>query len=225
MPPLITSAFFLLGKFALPLPFFVSPTKWFSLCLLALLVLGVVGVAPSEAGEIIRCSGIDEIDEMDGFLFEQRVAALYSQLGYSTTVTQASGDFGADVLMERDGIKTVVQVKRYSSPVGLEAVQQAAASKTHYGASHAMVLSNSTYTDAAKTLAFSNGVELVDRYELIKLLAKTSESSQWLSGRRLLFNQIGSGVWPLTMGLLYLLSGTFRFIFRVVFRSFKVMAR
>ena len=146
-------------------------------------------------------------------------------LGYSTTVTQASGDFGADVLMERDGIKTVVQVKRYSSPVGLEAVQQAAASKTHYGASHAMVLSNSTYTDAAKTLAFSNGVELVDRYELIELLAQTSESSQWLSGRRLLFNQIGSGVWPLTMGLLYLLSGTFRFIFRVVFRSFKVMAR
>ena len=62
--------------------------------------------------------------------------------------------------------RTVIQCKHYSEPVDGKAVQQAVASMAPYRASKAIVMTNSTFTEAAKQLARLNGVELIGRPEL-----------------------------------------------------------
>lgn len=76
--------------------------------------------------------------------------------------TQKSGDYGADVIAEKDGIKYVFQCKYYTTQVGIEAVQQIYAAKDFYSAHVAIVVTNSVFSKAAKVLARELGVVLWD---------------------------------------------------------------
>ena len=63
------------------------------------------------------------MDEMEGHDFEFFCAELLEQQGFmDVEVTRGSGDFGVDILAEKDGVTYAVQCKRYNSPVGVEAV-------------------------------------------------------------------------------------------------------
>lgn len=118
----------------------------------------------------LKKSGISEIDKMDGRQFEHYLGFLFQSQGYKVKVTRAAGDYGADLVIEKEGKKIVVQAKRYSKNVGIEAVQQAQASIAHYKAQEAWVVSNSDYTDAARNLASSNSVRLINREMLISMI-------------------------------------------------------
>ncbi|SDE75650.1 Topoisomerase DNA binding C4 zinc finger [Fontibacillus panacisegetis] len=85
-------------------------------------------------------------------------------------MTKAAGDFGADLIIQKDGKKIVVQAKRYSKNVGIKAVQEAQAAIAHYGASEAWVVTNSDFTAATYDLAKSNRVRLVNREELVEMI-------------------------------------------------------
>ncbi|MCZ7583666.1 MAG: restriction endonuclease [Deltaproteobacteria bacterium] len=66
-------------------------------------------------------------------------------------------------------MKYAVQVKRYTGQkVSRRAVSDAVAGKAHYGCTHAMVVTNSTFTPGARLLAGSTGCELIDRYDLLQ---------------------------------------------------------
>ena len=78
--------------------------------------------------------------------------------------------FQIDCNSKRQAIKSLSKHKRYSKNVGIKAVQEAQASKAHYGASDVWVISNSSYTEAALTLAKSNRFRLIDRSELIDMM-------------------------------------------------------
>ncbi|WP_188069750.1 restriction endonuclease [Brevibacillus brevis] len=120
--------------------------------------------------ERLRKSGIREIDTMDGLQFEQYLGLLFRSQGYKVEVTRAAGDYGADLIIQKDGKRIAVQAKRYSKNVGIEAVQQAQASIAHYKAHEAWVVSNRDYTDAARNLAASNKVRLINREKLIEMI-------------------------------------------------------
>ncbi|MCM3339581.1 restriction endonuclease [Paenibacillus sp. MER TA 81-3] len=122
--------------------------------------------------ERLKKSGIAEIDQMDGRQFEHYLGLLFKSQGYSVKVTRAAGDYGADLVIARDGRKIVVQAKRYSKNVGIDAVQQIHSSMNYYGASEAWVLSNRNYTEAAVNLAKANGVRLINRKELVAMILK-----------------------------------------------------
>lgn len=109
---------------------------------------------------------IDEIDKMAGLEFEHFLCDLYSKNGYKAEVTKASGDQGADLIIEKFGERTVVQAKRYSGVVTNTAIQEVVGAKAHYNCSKAMVVTNSYFTKSAMELANSNDVELVDREKL-----------------------------------------------------------
>lgn len=124
-----------------------------------------------EAGEAIRNNiTIDIIDNMDGIKFEHFLGKLFTNMGYTATVTKASGDQGADLIIEKHGTKTAVQAKRYTGAVSNSSVQQAASAKLHYGCQEAMVVTNSQFTHSAKELAASTSVILIDRSKLTELL-------------------------------------------------------
>ncbi|WP_354005997.1 restriction endonuclease [Paenibacillus vini] len=105
---------------------------------------------------------------VEGVQFEQYLGNLFQAQGYKTKVTKAAGDYGADLILQKDAKKIVVQAKRYSKNVGIKAVQEAQASIAHYGAAEAWVVTNSDCTAAAYDLAKSNRVRLINRERLSK---------------------------------------------------------
>lgn len=127
-------------------------------------------------------SGIDDVDRMDGRTFEVFLSGVFARLGYRVGVTKYRGDWGADLVVEKDGKKTVVQAKRWTKRVGVKAIQEAVAAKAMYGCSEALVVANRQFTDQAKSLARVNGVELWDRDILVtKLLAYRDSEPATLS--------------------------------------------
>ena len=119
-------------------------------------------------------SGIAEIDVMDGRRFEQRLGVLFRGLGYSVEQTRNRGDYGADLVVAKDGVRTVVQAKRWTKTVGIKAVQEAHASAAMYRCTRSMVVTNRYYSPQAKKLAHVNNVTLWDRDDLVRALASAA---------------------------------------------------
>jgi restriction system protein len=119
-------------------------------------------------------AGIDEIDAMGGRTFEHYLEVLFSKLGYRVELSKYFGDLGGDLVIQKDGVRTMVQAKRWKRNVGVEAVQQVVAAKAVYRCTQAMVVTNSHYTRAASELARKNHVVMWDREQLIKELERVN---------------------------------------------------
>lgn len=115
-------------------------------------------------------SGILEVDAMTGKEFEIFLDVHFEKLGYNVTLTQDSQDYGADLILYKDGSKTVVQAKRSKRPVGIKAVQEVAGAVRHYKGNKGRVITNNRFTENAYNLAKSNDVELWDRKKLIEFI-------------------------------------------------------
>lgn len=123
----------------------------------------------------LKSIGIAEIDRMlDGSEFEIYLYRLFIELGYSGVYkTTNSRDFGADlVFTDRDGIRNVVQAKRYSedNPVGISAVQEVFSCMRYYKAKKSIVIASAKFTEPCETLAGINHVKLLDRSDLITMI-------------------------------------------------------
>ncbi len=110
------------------------------------------------------------IDELEGHDFEYYCADLLRNSGYQNVrVTRGSGDFGVDILAERDGVTYGIQCKRYDRPIGVFAVQQVYAGKDFYHLMVGAVMSNQSFTPAAHTMAERLNILLWDRSFLQEL--------------------------------------------------------
>ncbi|MBD5462346.1 MAG: restriction endonuclease [Lachnospiraceae bacterium] len=99
----------------------------------------------------------DIFEDMEGHEFEYFCADLLKQKGFvDVEVTKGSGDYGVDILAEKDGITYAIQCKRYTTPVGIKAVQEAYAGRDYYDRMVGAVMTNQYFTspavDAAKKL-------------------------------------------------------------------------
>ncbi|MEP6518307.1 restriction endonuclease [Microcoleus vaginatus] len=115
-------------------------------------------------------SGIMEVDEMTGKEFEKFLEVHFINFGCTVTLTQDSQDYGADLILYKNGLKTVVQAKRSKNPVGIKAVQEVAGAVRHYKGNKGLVITNNRFTENACKLAKSNEVELWDRKKLIEFI-------------------------------------------------------
>lgn len=118
----------------------------------------------------LKNANINEIDNMNGYEFETFVALILSDLGFRSITTKKSGDFGADVVLEKDGKKIIIQTKCYSSKVSISAVQEIAAARDYYHTPFAWVVTNNYFTKAAQQLAQANNIKLIDRDALANLI-------------------------------------------------------
>jgi restriction system protein len=114
-----------------------------------------------------------KIDGMDGYEFERFLKPVFERLGYSVIHTPLSGDQGADLILSRDRGRIAVQVKRYSSKVSNKAVQEVVASKALYKCTEGLVVTNNYFTNSAIELAKANGIGLIDRDELKRIITKS----------------------------------------------------
>jgi len=136
--------------------------------------VGLIALAALAAGlwrqRRIARSGIEEIDRMTGLQFEQYLEWLFCQLGYRVSRTSYQGDYGADLVATKDGVKTAIQAKRSKRRIGIKAVQQAFASTGRYACQQSMVVTNASFTPQAIELARADNVELWDRNRLRKAM-------------------------------------------------------
>lgn len=119
--------------------------------------------------------GAEHMDNMTGSQFESLLVSVFSVLGYNVSITPATGDYGADLLMTMDDKKIAVQAKRRSNNVGNRAVQEVCAGMLHYGADEGWVVTNSGFTKGAFEQAKSAGITLVDRKILMKYIILANE--------------------------------------------------
>lgn len=115
-------------------------------------------------------SNMDEIDKMSGYQFETFIAEILSDLGFKAITTKKSGDFGADIIVEKDNNKIIIQTKRFSKKVSISAVQEISSAKAYYDIDTAWVITNNYFTDPAICLAQANNVHLIDREALSLLI-------------------------------------------------------
>lgn len=133
---------------------------------------------PIEENYDLKAIDITDIDKMeDGSEFEMYLYRLLIELGYSGVYkTTNSRDFGADVVFtDREGIRNVVQAKRYTDSVGISAVQEVFSCMRYYKAKKAIVIASSKFTEPCETLAGVNHVKLLDRADLIKIIEAFKE--------------------------------------------------
>jgi restriction system protein len=172
------------GLFSFMLYLFVKPVKllfklsiyslksiWLVFSFSMRLLYKLIKLLPTNYPSKPIMSTLAEIDEMDGYKFEEFMKCVYEQLGYLVYHTPFSGDQGADLILTSKGkTRIAVQVKRYSGKVSNSAVQEVVAAKGFYKCTGGIVVTNSYFTDSARQLAKANFIDLVDRNELEKLI-------------------------------------------------------
>lgn len=104
------------------------------------------------------------MDEMEGHDFEYYCADILKARGFiEVEVTKGSGDFGADILAEKDGVTYAIQCKCYDKPIGVKAVQEVYAGRDYYDRMVGVVMTNQYFTQPAVDLAQKLNIMLWDR--------------------------------------------------------------
>jgi restriction system protein len=101
--------------------------------------------------------------------FEHWCSMALHTAGWKARATGTSGDQGADVIAEKNGVTIVLQCKLHRSAIGNKAVQEAFTARQHYGATAAAVVSNASFTRSAEALSKTTGVLLCHYSDLSRL--------------------------------------------------------
>lgn len=115
---------------------------------------------------------LEELRSLDPYEFEHFVADLWDAKGYTTTVSDASGDRGIDVIARDESADetVVIQAKRYDegNHVGSPEVQQYGSLKMQDPyPDRVIIVTTSDFTDQASEIAADIGVELVNGTSLV----------------------------------------------------------
>lgn len=108
-------------------------------------------------------------DGMSPIEYEAYCAEVLTLNGWSARTTKASGDQGADVIAELNGVTVAIQCKKYSRPIGNSAVQEVSSGMKFWGAQRGVVVTNATYTRSARQLANAEDVLLIHHDQLANL--------------------------------------------------------
>ena len=145
-------------------------TKEIYICI-AVAVLAVLALATLLVLRKARRGRLRDMDLMEGHAFEYYCAGLLRGAGFlEVEVTRGSGDYGVDILAERDGVTYAVQCKRYDGPVGVKAVQEVYAGRDYYDRMVGAVMTNQYFTRPAVEVARKLKILLWDRGYLESIL-------------------------------------------------------
>lgn len=115
-------------------------------------------------------------DVMEGHQFEYFCADILRKNGFiNVEVTQGSGDYGIDVLAQKDGVSYAIQCKCYTGNIGIAAVQEANSGRDYYNAMVGVVMTNRYFTPQAKEQAKISKILLWDR-DALNAMAESSKA-------------------------------------------------
>ena len=152
--------------------------KYICMAIVAIILLSAVFVAVKAViSRLVLSNKPLPVDEMDGREFEKFCAELLEKKGFiDVNITKASGDFGVDILAEKDGVTYAIQCKRYADPVGVKAIQEAYAGRDYYDRMVGAVLTNQYFTKPAVEAAKKLKILLWDRGYLEEMMEEAGVS-------------------------------------------------
>lgn len=89
--------------------------------------------------------------ELHPRLFEQTVASVFDDLGYSTQVTGYSHDGGIDVILEKGGATIGIQVKRHRNSIQVEQIRAFAGALMLKGLTEGIFVTTSRFQSGAES--------------------------------------------------------------------------
>jgi restriction system protein len=116
-----------------------------------------------------------QIEELTPYEFEHYIAELFKKMGYKSRTTNASGDYGVDVIAKNKEEIIAIQVKKYKgSPVGNKEVQRllGAMQMKKIQADRCILITTSRFTQNAINQAEGCPIELWDGKDLAKIIKK-----------------------------------------------------
>ena len=136
---------------------------WVAVIALIVIIIVLVLFMRNRAQQKQRALQLIDLKHMSGFEFEKYLRFLLQSRGYKNVwITPSQGDFGADIIAEKEGKRYAIQAKRYHGMVGVDALYQCFGGQRYYGCDESMIITNSTFTPAAQELARKSHAELVD---------------------------------------------------------------
>jgi hypothetical protein len=117
-----------------------------------------------------------QLQQVDGFEFEQLIADVWAEKGWETQVLQASNDRGIDVVARREdpfAQKFLIQAKRYSNDnnVGSKEIQQYGSLRNQDEEADAVVVvTTSDFTNQAIDIGNELNVKMMNGDELVQFI-------------------------------------------------------
>lgn len=115
-----------------------------------------------------------ECDSMNGFQFERFCGDLLRKNGFKNVeVTQGSGDYGIDILAEKDEVTYAIQCKCYSSKIGNKVIQEVYSGKAFYNRMVGVIMTNNYFTQSAIDTAKKTKILLWNRDKLKEFIRES----------------------------------------------------
>ncbi len=128
-------------------------------------------IIKNKTSQILNSMTVQNVDTMSGADFEMLVCVLFDNMGFKAERTQASRDYGADVIAKKGGKKYVIQTKLYyNRTVGNACINEVYTALDYYHGNVAIAMTNAYFSKPAKNVANELHVALIDRDALIKLI-------------------------------------------------------
>ena len=124
--------------------------------------------------------GSNTIAKLTWCEFEELIAAAYRRQGYRVKENGGGGaDGGIDIILHRDGVKTLVQCKHWHSyKVGVKPVRElhGLTHSREYAGCRGLFVTFGDYTKEARLFAQDNGIELLGGLTLVKLIRSAQQA-------------------------------------------------
>jgi len=118
----------------------------------------------------------------DPYKYEEYIKTLLRSEGFNAKRTRGSGDYGVDVIASKNGKTYAIQCKLYNHTVGTKAVQEIVSGRIFYRADFAIVVSDNSFTDAAKSLARRSDVIVTHHKNLLQKMKSLDASEDETHG-------------------------------------------
>lgn len=116
-----------------------------------------------------RIKTLDYWMSLNGHQFENAVAAVFRNIGYSAQVSKQGGDGGIDIILIKNGEKTAVQCKAHKSPIGPSVARDFYGTLIHNYYTRGILVSRSGFTGGVYDFVRGKPIELLNLNQLLEL--------------------------------------------------------
>ena len=119
----------------------------------------------------IEYRSLSDLKRMHPFKFEDYVARLYKNMGYSVKQTKRTGDGGKDIVVTKNGQTYFVECKRYSDPINVHKMRDFVGACVLGGKDvKGIYVTTSSFTNDAKSAANRIGIQMIDGNKLMGMI-------------------------------------------------------
>lgn len=119
----------------------------------------------------IEYRSLSDLKRMHPFKFEDYVAKLYKNMGYSVKQTKRTGDGGKDIVATKNRQTYFVECKRYSDPINVHKMRDFVGACVLGGKDvKGIYVTTSSFTNDAKSAANRIGIQMIDGNKLMSMI-------------------------------------------------------